>query len=91
MTRKKKPDPSKPVGPLTNITPRMQEVFEAVRNSEFNNFALISCFYDGKPTAAIAAVNKMPDGEFHVTPMLLYLTDELLDKVVDHDNTPVSK
>ena len=46
--------------PNTNITPDHRRAFEALTSGRFQNFCLVSCFVDGEPTAAIAAVNVGP-------------------------------
>lgn len=37
----------------TNITATHREVFQAVRDGSYTNFALFSCFVNGEPAAAI--------------------------------------
>jgi hypothetical protein len=45
----------------TNITADHRAAFEALISGEYANFALFSCFVNGEPAAAIAAVNKHGD------------------------------
>ena len=51
----------------TNITDEHKRVFEALKSGEYRNFALVSCFVDGEPAAAIATVlptsPETPDSE----------------------------
>jgi hypothetical protein len=42
----------------TNITAAHRKAFEALRDSAFQNFAIFSCFVDGKPVAAIVSINQ---------------------------------
>ena len=47
----------KPSNPSqTNITPGLQEIFNAITSGEYRNFALFSCFVNGEPAAAIVAI-----------------------------------
>jgi len=66
----------------TNITQAHREAFEALRDSAFENFALFSCFVDGKPAAAIVAINQA-GGDYCITPLFVSVTDEMV--LVDHD------
>jgi len=66
----------------TNITQAHREAFEALRDRSFGNFALFSCFVDGKPAAAIVAINQ--DGaEYNITPLFVSVTDAMA--LTDHD------
>jgi len=42
----------------TNITDDHRAAFEALVSGDYANFALFSCFVNGEPGAAIAAVNR---------------------------------
>jgi hypothetical protein len=66
----------------TNITEEHQEIFTALRKPEFTNFALFSCFVNGKPTSAIVAVNKEGE-EFNITPLFVAVTPEMI--LTDHE------
>ena len=55
----------------TNITEDHRRAFEALTSSQFDNFCLVSCFVDGEPTAAIAAVNLSPLAEDSGQPEVL--------------------
>jgi|ERR1051325_6434349 hypothetical protein len=71
----------------TNITAAHREAFEALISGEHNNFALLSCFLNGKPTAAIVAVNR--DGrDYIVSPLFVALTPGLV--LTDHDGRPAN-
>lgn len=67
----------------TNITKQDKEMFDAIRNSCYENFALFSCFMNGEATCAIVALDKMPDGEVHISPMFVRVTPGM--KLTDHD------
>lgn len=69
----------------TNITQAHRDAFEALRDGAFDNFALFSCFVDGKPAAAIVAINQ--DGEeYNITPLFVSVTDTMA--LTDHDGQP---
>jgi len=57
----------------TNITRKHREAFKALRSSQYDNFALYSCFVNGEPAAAIVAVNRIGD-EFDITPLFVSIT-----------------
>lgn len=69
--------------PCTNITPAISEVFNALRNPEYSNFALFSCFVNGQPAAAIVAINRADGGQFDITPLFVSITPEM--DLTDHD------
>jgi hypothetical protein len=61
---KKGPKMPKTQKPKTNITRKHKQAFDALFSGKFNNFALVSCFVDGNPVAAIAAVTEA-EGSSH--------------------------
>jgi hypothetical protein len=67
---------------LTNITPEHQRAFDALTSGGFQNFALVSCFADGAPAAAICAVNEA-GGEYVINPLFVSVTDTM--RLTDHD------
>ena len=73
----------------TNITERRRRAFEALTSGAHENFALFSCFVDGKPAAAIVAVNTCPptqDGgepEHLISPLFVSIVPSM--KLTDHD------
>ena len=74
--------------PDTNITADHRRAFEALTSGRFHNFCLVSCFVDGEPTAAIAAVNICPgqDGrepEYLISPLFVCPTKAMT--LTDHD------
>jgi hypothetical protein len=71
----------------TNITPTHQAQFEALTSGLFCSFALVSCFVDGKPTAAIATVSESA-GEYIITPMFVAIAPGMTVK--DHDGVATS-
>lgn len=72
-----------PVAPTTNITKRMQRDFSALRNPNYGNFALYSCFLDGKPTAAIVSIHESPDGGRLFRPLFVAVRQDM--KLTNHD------
>lgn len=66
----------------TNITDEHRRAFEALTSSDFNNFALFSCFLNGTPTAAIVAVTN-DDGNYLIQPLFVGVTDDM--RLTDHD------
>jgi hypothetical protein len=68
----------------TNITKEHERAFDGVRNAE--NIALVSCFVNGEPAVAIAAINHLDDGMVSITPLFVSVTP--LMKIVDHDGVP---
>ena len=71
--------------PTTNVTTEHRRAFEALRDPTVGNLALLSCFIDGTPTAAIVAVTEAPDG-FHISPLFVAVTDRM--HLTDHDGVP---
>jgi len=73
----------------TNITPEMQEAFEAIASGQFDNFALFSCYLDGQPTAAIVSVHDDPvSGRVYFSPLFVAVTDSIGGRLTDHDGVP---
>ena len=70
----------------TNITREHEEAFEAAVAGVFaGRTGLLSCFLDGRPTVAIVNVAMEPDGDARITPLFVYVTDELAGRITDHD------
>jgi len=69
----------------TNITDAHRNAFNALTSGDYDNFALFSCFVDGAPAAAIAAVNRDGD-DFTITPLFISVTPEM--ELTDHDGHP---
>lgn len=67
----------------TNITPQHRASFEVLTSGENANFALFSCFVNGAPAAAIAAVTRDDDGDYVITPLFVSITDDMT--LTDHD------
>lgn len=66
----------------TNITADHQQAFEAISSGRFDNFALASCFVNGEPAAAIAAVNR-EGSDYTITPLFISVTPGMV--LTDHD------
>jgi hypothetical protein len=66
----------------TNITASHRKAFSALLSGEYGNFALLSCFVNGEPTAAIVAINDN-GGEYEITPLFVAVTNGML--LADHD------
>ena len=72
----------------TNITADHRAAFEALTSGDYANFALVSCFVNGEPGAAIVAVNRSGDG-YAITPLFVSVTPSLT--LTDHDGQPASE
>ena len=72
---------------MTKITESHRDAFEALMSGQFGNFALVSCFVDGQPAAAIATVNE-EQGIFTITPLFVSITPEMT--LTDHDGSPAA-
>jgi hypothetical protein len=66
----------------THITPAHQEAFDALSSGDFTNFALFSCFVDGRPSAAIVAVTRDRE-DYVLSPLFVAVTPEMV--LTDHD------
>ncbi len=71
--------------PQTNITPEHKALFDAVTSGKYDNFALFSCFVDGKPTSAIVSVVQ-DDNEYAIRPLFVAVTADMV--VTDHEGVP---
>ena len=73
----------------THITEQHRHAFEALTSGRYDNFALFSCFIDGSPGAAIAAVEPRPPAgegaqpEYAVQPLFVSVTPAMT--LTDHD------
>jgi hypothetical protein len=72
----------------TNITADHRAAFEALVSGDYRNFAVFSCFVNGEPAAAIAAVNK-DGGNYAITPLFVSVTSSLM--LTDHDEPPAGE
>ena len=73
----------------TNITPEHREMFSAIVSSNYNNFALFSCYVNGTPAAAIVAVNRDGQAEdYLITPLFVSITGDMV--LTDHDGNAVT-
>lgn len=70
----------------TNITPEMVRNFEALTSGQYKNFALFSCFIDGRPGAAIVAITKGEGDSYTVTPLFITIPEGVV--LTDHDGVP---
>ena len=73
---------------LTNITEEHKRWFAAISSPEHTNIALVSCFVDGAPTAAIAVVTEDGPG-YKVTPLFVAITSEMI--LTDHEGVRVEE
>jgi hypothetical protein len=71
----------------TNITPRHQHVFSALRDCRYGNFALMSCFLGGQAVAAIVTVNSVGEDTI-ITPVFVSVTPDMV--LTDHDGVPAN-
>ena len=69
----------------TNITHEHRRAFETLTSGRYENFALMSCFCGGKPTAAIATVTVHPSGEdeYLITPLFVPVVPRI--RLTGHD------
>jgi hypothetical protein len=66
----------------TNIGDEHKRAFQALVSGEFDNFALFSCFVNGRPAAAIVAVERDGDA-VTISPLFVSITDDMA--ITDHD------
>ncbi|MFM8751317.1 hypothetical protein [Rhabdaerophilum sp.] len=66
----------------THITPAHREAFNAPSSGDFSNFALFSCFVDGRPSAAIVAAEQT-GAEYVMSPLFVAVTPDMV--LTDHD------
>jgi hypothetical protein len=68
----------------TNITPQVQDAFQALTSGEYSNFALVSCFCNGEPTSVIAIVTQSAEGGMgQICPLFVAVTPSMI--LTDHD------
>ena len=72
----------------TNITADHCAAFDALTSGDYANFALVSCFVNGEPAAAIAAVNRDGDNVV-ITPLFVSITPSIM--LTDHHGQPASE
>jgi len=67
-----------------NITGELRDLFNAIRNPDYGNFALVSCFVNGEPSAAICAVGKNEETkEWIIGPLFVAVTPGM--HLTDHE------
>ena len=77
----------------TNITAAHRHAFEALKSGRYDNFCLFSCYCDGQPAAAIAAVTVHPpeddggENEYLIEPLFVSVTPGM--RLTDHDGREV--
>lgn len=69
---------------MTNITTAHREAFGALRDASFENFALFSCYVNGRPASAIVAITE-DRGEYAITPLFVTVTDAMV--LTDHEGS----
>jgi hypothetical protein len=69
----------------TNISQAHREAFEALRDSQSENFALFSCFVDDEPACAIVSVTRdaTDPEQFRISPLFVSVTSQM--RLADHD------
>lgn len=67
---------------LDKLTEEETEVFEAIRDEKYDNFALVRSHLDGEDVAVIATVNG-DDDDVIITPLAVLVTDKIMDRLVD--------
>jgi hypothetical protein len=72
------------------LTSDESELFDALRDPDIGNFALVQVTYRGEETAAIAACTiDQESGDFILTPVALLTTDAMVDDIVNPTLEPV--
>ncbi|MFN9818544.1 MAG: hypothetical protein ACK56Y_11060 [Pseudanabaena sp.] len=61
-------------------------ILNALSSGDFTNFALFSCFVDGRPSAAIVAVTRDRE-DYVLSPLFVAVTPEMV--LTDHDGRRV--
>jgi len=69
----------------TSITPEHRRAFEALLAGG-TGFALVSCFVNATPTAAIVAMTEAGNGDICIAPLFVAVTDDMT--LTDHSGTP---
>ena len=69
----------------TSITPEHRRAFEALLAGG-TGFALVSCFVNATPTAAIVAMTEACNGDICIAPVFVAVTDDMT--LTDHSGTP---
>jgi hypothetical protein len=69
--------------PTTNITRSHKKAFVALTSGHYHNFALVSCFVNGEPAAAIAAIRE-DDGCICIQPLFVSITPAMI--LTNHDD-----
>ena len=73
--------------PNTNIKDWHKAVFEELQRFP-QNFALMSCFRNGKPTVAICRVEPSEDKETMIFPLFVAVEDDMI--LTDHSGIPAT-
>jgi hypothetical protein len=75
-----------------NITQLHADIFNEM-SVGLKNYALLSVFFDGEPTAAIVRCERKPDNEEEMIVRLvaIMVTDAMADKTRDHDGVAPSQ
>lgn len=80
---------------MQNDTPSLEELTDdekllmsAVRHLPDDQVAMMRIRFEGRPAAAIVAVNNEPDenGEIELRPLCLLMDGDILDRVADSEN-----
>lgn len=67
------------VGPIND---EHKARFEALRDPEFENFALMSCKLDDIETSVICAINK-DNKEYLITPLFITVNEDIMNRLKD--------
>ena len=79
---------------IANIAEEHRRAVDALKSGHYDNFCLFSCYVDGEPAAAIAAVSvHEPDGEgeteYGIDPLFVSVTPAM--RLTDYDGTEAWK
>ncbi len=64
------------------VRPDSLAMFNALRDPEYTNFALLSVNYDGEPTEAIVAITQ-DETDYIITPVAVLPTDRMRDRLLN--------
>lgn len=67
---------------MAEIQPIPDDVREAFKNiaEGRDDFALVSCLYQGKPNWVICQIERRENGGYGVTPLFMSMTEEMFDQ-----------
>ena len=64
------------------ITKEEKELFKAIRDSDYDNIALLSVTYKNKPNVCICAINRQGN-DYSIQPLFLKVDQEIIKDLKD--------